>query len=434
MTSLDGKIKVNISPLGATMTDVLIRGGDDEVHDIVLGFGRNQYYKYFYRSPYFGSIVGRVANRIGDARFSISCDQINKDSDSQNLNEVSDVYHLNNNDNENSLHGGEIGFDRKVWQTYPVYCCNNSTCSFDEGVMCMLRSHNGEEGYPGNLNVKVKYLFRRVMDMNSGQQLERNALYIEMLATSDSCTPVNLAQHTYWNLNGHEDKNMSIKNHLVAIRAEQFTPVDKSLIPTGILQSVDSTAFDLRPNTFKKEKCNNISEGDKMYVNPLLCAESDTYRAGTSIGDALENLALNENVDGFDHNFVIDKKVPFEDCYTMTQTTSRGDFVTPEGLFKVASVRKGPVERGGEYITTRDIKLEVFSDQPGVQYYTGNFLDGIKGKYNQLYRQHAGLCLETQAHPDSVNKNVEYPTIFPNILLQPNKAYRHRIVYVFTTD
>lgn len=266
---------------------------------------------------YFGALIGRYANRIGHAQFSLA----------------GATYTLPKNDGENSLHGGPQGFDKHVWTGREL----------TDGVELTYLSKDGEAGYPGNLTAVVTY-----------RLTEDNRLQIHYTATTDKATVVNLTNHSYWNLKGEGEA----LGQLVTLNADRFTPVDAGLIPTGELKPVAGTPFDFRNAT----------------------------APGARIGEADPQLKLGN---GYDHNWVLNK--------------------TGSGLTFAARVED----------TSTGRVMEVYSDQPGIQFYTGNFLDGtVRGKGGTLAKQHTALCFETQHYPDTPNK----PS-FPSAELKPGQKY-----------
>jgi aldose 1-epimerase len=266
---------------------------------------------------FFGALIGRYANRIGHAQFTLE----------------GVTYKLPKNDGENSLHGGPQGFDKHVWTGREL----------PDGVELTYLSKDGEAGYPGNLTAVVSY---RLTD--------DNRLQIHYTATTDKPTVVNLTNHSYWNLKGGGDALA----HLVTLNADRFTPVDSGLIPTGELKPVAGTPFDFRKAT----------------------------EPGARIGQADAQLKLGN---GYDHNWVLNKN--------------------GLGLTFAARVEE----------TSTGRVMEVYTDQPGIQFYTGNFLDGaVKGKGGVPANQHTALCFETQHYPDTPNK----PS-FPSAELKPGQKY-----------
>ena len=297
--------------------------------DIVLGY--DDLAGYLKDTPYFGALVGRYANRIAKGRFTLD----------------GATYHLAINNGPNALHGGVRGFDKVLWSASPR--------ADAKGASLVLRytSRDGEEGYPGTLRVRVTYTLT-----------DRNQLAIEYVATTDRATPVNLTQHSYFNLGG--DGSGDVLSHVMTIDADHFTPVDSTLIPTGVLQRVDGTPFDFRRGA----------------------------AIGARIGMADTQL---KNGGGYDHNFVIRR--------------------SGRGLAHAAHVVEPKSGR----------TLDVATTEPGLQFYTGNFLDGSNvGKGGHVYRRRNGFCLETQHFPDSPNQ-----PRFPSTILRPGHEYRSRTVYTF---
>ncbi len=294
-------------------------------HDAVAGYEAN--------SPYFGSLIGRVGNRIANGKFSL---------DGQ-------TYTLAVNNGVNHLHGGIKGWDKVVWKADPF---NDRTGT---GVRLEYTSQDGEEGYPGKVTAHVVYTLTA-----------ENTLVVDYHATTDKPTVINLTQHSYFNLGGA--KTTDILGHELEIVADKYTPVDSGLIPTGELAPVEGTPFDFRTAT-------------------TIGARIDTKNQQLEYGK------------GYDHNYVL---------------TRQGD-----GLQRAARVY--------EPITGRT--LEVATTEPGLQLYTGNFLDGtITGKGGRRYPHRSGFCLETQHFPDSPNK----PS-FPSITLRPGQDYRSQTVFTFGT-
>ncbi len=311
---------------GAIITEVHVPDRQGHYDDVVLGFDNLD--GYLQGHPYFGAIVGRVANRIAQGKFTLN----------------GKTYTLATNNPPNHLHGGIKGFDKVVWQAESVQLTDGV------GVRFTYLSQDGEEGYPGNLKVEVAYMVT-----------DNNELRIDYRATTDQDTPVNLTNHSYWNLAGPEHGD--ILDHVMMINADQYTPVDETLIPTGELKPVAGTPMD--------------------------------FRQPTAIGARLDQVGGNPV--GYDHNYVVN------------------------GGGKLALVA-----RVDEPTTGR--QMDVLSTQPGVQFYTGNFLDGkLTGKKGVVYRQHQGFCLETQHFPDSVN----HPN-FPSTILKPGETYAQTTVYRFS--
>ncbi len=306
LTNANG-MEVKAITLGGVITSLKVPDASGGLGDVVLGYDTLQ--GYLDKSPFFGTIVGRYGNRIGKGRFTLD----------------GSTYSLPTNNGENHLHGGPQGFDKKVWQAEP----------FERedavGVLFTLTSPDGDMGYPGTLQAKVTYTLTN-----------DNTLRFDYEATTDKATPVNLTQHTYFNLAGAG--NGDVLGHEMQISADRYTPVDTGLIPTGELASVEGTPFDFRTAT----------------------------RIGARIDAAHEQIARGG---GYDHNMVF---------------TRAG-----AGLQRVVSVHEPGTGR----------TMDVSTTQPGTQFYTGNFLDGsITGKGGKVYGKRSGFCLETQHFPDSPNK------------------------------
>ena len=311
---------------------VSLKVPDDKGHfdDIVLGFDSIQGYEK--NNLYFGCIVGRYANRIANGRFLLN----------------DKVYKLAQNIKPNHLHGGKRGFDKVIWGAEEI---NDS-----EGLGLQLNylSLNGEEGYPGNLAVKVTY---RLTDDNE--------LQIEYFAETDQDTVVNLTNHSYFNLSGHDSGD--ILDHIVTIHAEEYTAVDAHSIPTGEIKSLVNTPLDfMQP----------APVGERIHEN------IDALKFGN----------------GYDINYVLNN--------------DHGQALKAAEVFDPKSRRL----------------MEVYTTQPGVQFYTGNYINcNMPGKGGEFkYQKRSGLCLETQHYPDSPNK----PN-FPSVVLKPEESYQQKTVYKF---
>ena len=327
----DKGLRMKVSDYGTIVTELWIPDWKGVPIDVVLG--RPSLQAYVERTQYFGCTAGRCANRIAKGRFSIDGKE----------------FQVTCNNGANSLHGGTRGFDRRLWEGKAEVRNGDPTVTFT------YVSPDGEEGYPGTCTAKVTYT------LNAS-----NELVVDMEATADRPTCVNLAHHTYWNLAGHGSGD--ILSHVMMLAADEYTPTDASLVTTGEIVPVDGTPFD-----FRKPK---------------------------AIGGDIARLpATKDDPGGYDLNYVL-----------------RG---TPGVRRRCAAVRS---DRSG-------IALILSTDQPGLQFYSGNFLDGIPGKEGAVYGKHAGLCLETQAHPDSINKQGREG--WPSVVLRPGGIYRHQMVHAF---
>lgn len=327
LTNASGVV-LKVTSYGATVTELHVPDRDGKLADVVLGFESLD--GYLEGGPYFGAIVGRVANRVRGARFTLEGKQ----------------YSLAANNGPHHLHGGVRGFDKVVWRAEPKETPSGPA------IALTYVSKDGEEGYPGTLTAHVTYTLT-----------DRNELVVQMDATTDQVTIVNLAHHGYWNLAGHDSG--SILEHELQLYADQYTPGDP-LVPTGVIAPVAGTAYDFRQ--------------PKPVGRDL---------AGT-VGDP----------QGYDNNFVV-----------------RGE---ANALRPVARLRD---PKSGRVLT-----LE--ADQPGVQFYSGNFLDGKLTGKGVSYAQRSGLCLETQRFPAAIN----VPAWAEQVILQPGQTYRHQMIHRFTTE
>ena len=328
-------IEVRAMTYGAIITSLQTPDRNGTPADIVLGF--DSLSAYLAGSPYFGAVVGRFANRIAAGRFT--------------LDGVS--YRLARNNGPNSLHGGERGFDKVLWSGESFQ--TDSTA----GVTFRYVSPDGEEGYPGTVRVAVTYTLTA-----------RNELSVDYDATSDKATPINLSQHTYWNLHG--EGRGDILDHMLTLNASAFTPVDSTLIPTGRIAPVAGTPFDFRRAT----------------------------AIGARINGADEQLRFGR---GYDHNWVLDS----------------GGGAGAGALVAAATVEDPASGR----------RLDIRTTEPGIQFYSGNFLDGtLKGKQGQIYGHRTALVLETQHFPDSPNH-----VNFPSTILRPGQRYQSRTTIAFST-
>jgi aldose 1-epimerase len=301
--------------------------------DIVLGFDTLE--EYVRKSPYFGCITGRYANRIAKGEFTL---------------EGKKYKVAINAAGDNHLHGGLKGFDKVVWKTEDIYEEGNP------GISLSYVSPDGEEGYPGNLSVNVKYILT-----------SDNDLRIDYFAETDKTTIINLTNHSYFNLAGAGMGN--ILDHMLMIRAKAFTPISSAFVPTGEIRGVKGTPLDF--NTLTR-------------IGERIDQDDEQLRYGL----------------GYDHNWVLD---------------SRDGSLAPAA--RVVEPTSGRT-------------MDVFTTEPGVQFYAGNFLDGtIIGKNGKRYNKRDGLCLETQHFPDSIH----HPN-FPTTILHPGEKYTQTTVYRFGTE
>lgn len=308
---------ISIINYGATIISWEVKDKKNLIRNIVAGFDNLD--DYIKNDVYMGCIAGRYANRIANGTFSIN----------------GHTYSLARNNDINHLHGGNKGLDKVVWDAQ----------TGDNKLSMSYLSMDGEEGYPGNLNIKVGYTYT-----------DEDELEIEYFAETDKATPVNITSHSYFNLTGDVSKN--ILDHFLKINADQYTPVDMNQIPTGELETVDNTVFDF--STLKK-----ISEN------------------------------LNRTDKGFDHNYVLK---------------------TEAGELTEAAILCDP---------ENELSLSVFTTEPGLQFYSGNLLDGsIVNRDSIPVKKHAALCLEAQHFPDSPN----HPA-FPSTILLPGEKYYSKTVY-----
>lgn len=320
-----------VTNYGATLVDLQVPDKNGKLADVVLGFDSVTGYESD-ANQYFGCTTGRVANRIAGGKFTLD----------------GKVYQLAVNNGPNHLHGGvERSLSKVLWKA--------AAAPSDAGpaVRFTYSSPDGEEGYPGKLDITVTYTLT-----------DKNELRIEYAAATDKPTPVNLTNHSYFNLSGAGSD--TVLDHELMIDAETYTPTDETQIPTGKFASVAGTPLDLRKPT--------------------------------RLGAVIEPLIKTEAF-GFDHNYVLKH--------------------TPGKVSQIARLRD---PKSGRVMT-------VFTDQPGVQLYTGNHLKGAKGKGGQTYKQRSAVCLETQVFPDSVN----HPN-FPSSILKPGETYRHVCVYEFSAE
>ena len=323
-------LKVFVTNYGARIVSLVVRDKFNQNLDVVLGFKSiDDYLKA--NEPYHGATIGRYANRISKGVFLLDGKK----------------YNLPINNGINHLHGGPKGFHNKIW----------SIVSFDkEKIVMTLNSEDGEMGYPGNLDVELTY------------QIVDNQLEISYKATTDKKTPINLTNHSFFNLAG--EGSGTINNHILKLNSDFYTPVDSTLIPLGEKRLVDDSPFDFRrPKAIGSE----INSSDDQIV----------YGGG------------------YDHNFILNKTVQ-------------------DTLSHAATV----------FEPNRGVKMDIFTTEPAIQFYGGNFMDGSDvGKYGKKFLYRESFALETQHYPDSPNNQD-----FPNAYLSPSETYKSTSIYRFTSE
>ena len=324
-TLTNGRVTAKVITYGAILTDLIVPDRDGKAGDVVLGFDNLD--GYLKGHPFFGATVGRVGNRIAGGKFSLD----GKD------------YTLAVNNGPNSLHGGLKGFDKVVWKV---------EAADDRSVKLSYVSKDGEEGYPGTLSVTVTYTVT-----------DDDAVRIDYTASTDKATPINLTNHSYFNLSGPAAG--TILKHELTLNADKYTPVDDTLIPTGEIAPVAGTPLD--------------------------------FTAPTPIGSRIEQMKGDPT--GYDHNVVL-------------RGSADGKPALAARVYDPASGRQ----------------METYTTEPGVQFYTGNFLNGsVVGKGGVAYQQRQGFCLETQHFPDSVHHSN-----FPSTILKPGTTYTSTTLYKFS--
>ena len=326
LTNTSG-MEIGIINFGGIITHIKTLDRQGEFADVALGFDELE--PYLQASPYFGALIGRFGNRLAKGRFELD----------------GKTYQLATNNGENHLHGGVTGFDKVVWEATPF------TADTHVGLKLFYLSRDGDQGYPGNLSVTVTYTLTN-----------EDEILVDYHATTDQATPINLTQHSYFNLAGQGD----VLQHELMINADAFTPIDDTQIPLGGSQAVAGTPFDFR--TAKK-------------IGADINQDDEQLRCGL----------------GYDHNFVLNK-------------------AAPEKLTLAA--------RATESTTGR--VLEVYTEEPGVQFYSGNFLDGSLTGKGKTYAYRTGFCLEPQHFPDSPNQ-----PDFPSTILRPGEVYSSRTIFKF---
>lgn len=329
LTNANGA-ETSITNYGGRVVSLKMPDRSGKLADIVLGF--DSFDGYLQKEPYFGALVGRYGNRIAKGRFTLDGVELK----------------LAQNNGENALHGGIRGFDKRVWQAKEIEAGGGRSLELK------YVAKDGEEGYPGELTATVVYTLT-----------DANELKIDYTATSDKATVVNLTNHSYFNLAGQGEGD--ILQHVATISADQFTPVDAGLIPTGELHNVKGTPFD--------------------FTSPAAI--------GARINQDDQQLKFGG---GYDHNWVL-----------------RGGGGSLKPVAEVFEPGTGRV-------------MQVLTTEPGLQFYTGNFLDGsIRGKQGKVYNRRYAFCMETQHFPDSPNKPQ-----FPSTVLKPGTTYRSQTVYKFS--
>jgi aldose 1-epimerase len=334
MVTLKNKNGIELTAIsyGGIITSLKVPDRSGKFADVVLGFDKPDNYWADPPPPFFGAIIGRYGNRIAKGKFALG----------------GKTYTLATNNGPNHLHGGNKGFDKQLWAIATKDSPEGSSAIFTR------TSPDGEEGYPGTLQVRVTYTLT-----------DKNELILDYHATTDKPTPVNLTQHSYWNLAG--EGSGDILGEQLTINADRYTPVDDTLIPTGELASVAGTPFDFRQPTA---------------IGARIEQSNDQLKKGP----------------GYDHNWVLNRK---------------GSGV--EFAARLTDPKSGRT-------------MEVATTEPGLQFYSGNFLDGtLKGKSGKAYARRSALCLETQHFPDSPNH-----ANFPSTILQPGKSYDSRTVFTFS--
>lgn len=330
LTNAQGMV-VKITNFGGIITEIHTPDKHGQLTDVNLGFDHVE--PYCKDAPYFGALIGRFGNRIAHGKFTLD----------------GTTYQLATNNGNNHLHGGLVGFDKVIWNA-TTFETENSV-----GITLKYLSVDGDQGYPGNLDVTVIY-----------ELTNANEILVKYHAVTDKATPVNLTQHAYFNLAG---KGGDILDHEVMINADRFTAIDSEAIPTGELPLVADTPFDFRT----------------------------PHRVGERINQEHQQL---KNGNGYDHNFVLNKAHPKELSLAA----------------RVREVNSGRV-------------LEVYTQEPGVQFYSGNWIDGSLTGKGWHYTRRCGLCLEPQHFPDSPNQPQ-----FPNTILRPGEEYTSVMSYKFLVE
>eukprot|EP00798_Chlamydomonas_sp_ICE-L_P019318 gene19318-25970_t len=399
-------MEVHITPIGASIVQMIVPDKNGKKADIVLGYEDVESYVKGTPCTYFGVVVGRVANRIKDAKFMVEDEE----------------FKVLANDGPNALHGGALGLHKRRWDA------NEYVNDTHLGVELRYDSPHGEEGFPGNLHVTVTYQLAK----------ESNELTCHITATTDEITPVNIVQHSYFNLAGHNSGSvLDHKLHLPT--ADHYTPVGADGIPTGKIDSVKGTPLDFTtPETLGK-RIDQWIEGDSVKGTPLdfttpetlgkridQWIEVDTVK-GTPF-DITTAVTLGKRIDQWIEVDTVEG-TPFD--ITTAETLSKRIDQVPGGydhnyvlhilgatVPQLAAVLSDPVSGR---------TMEVLTTAPGVQLYSGNFLDGeVTGKGSCKYGKHAGVCLETQGFPNAVNEMA-----FPSVMVNEDDTYVHQTIYRF---
>ncbi|MFL1013421.1 aldose epimerase family protein [Flavisericum labens] len=323
-------VEMNVITFGGRITSLKVPNKNGDFENVILGFDNLE--DYLEDNPFFGALIGRFGNRIANGKFSLNGEE----------------YTLATNDGPNHLHGGVDGYDRVVWNAEAIEDDKNP------GLKLTYLSKDGEEGYPGNLNITVVYTLT-----------EDNTLEVDYKATTDKATVINLTQHAYFNLTG--DFNNDILGHEVVINADAFLPVDGTLIPTGEIRKVEGTPFD--------------------FTSPKI--------VGQEINSENNQLELGK---GYDHCWVLNGE---------------------KGSMRMAA---------SAYDKNSGRFMEIYSTEPAIQFYTGNFLDGtLPNPAGGTYAHRTGFCLETQHYPDSPNQEE-----FPSVVLNPGETYSTKTSFRFS--
>jgi len=329
----DNGMVVRILDFGGIITEIHVPDRDGKLADVALGFDTLE--PYLKDSPYFGALIGRYGNRIGKGRFVLDGKE----------------YQLPVNNGENHLHGGDPGFDKVLW-----------SATVEEGGLALhYRSVDGEQGYPGNLDATVVYSLS-----------DDNEIVVRFHAVTDQPTPVNLTQHSYFNLHGAAaGSSGDILDHLLVLDADQFVPIDTGAIPLGALAPVTGTPFDFRQPRAIGER---IEQPDKQLRHGI----------------------------GYDH------------CWVLNRSPGNRDLQRAARVLEPVSGRV----------------LELWTQEPGVQFYSGNFLDSsLTGKGGRQYEFRSGLCLEPEHYPDSPNQ-----AAYPNTILRPGEVYATESRFKFSVE